>query len=199
MLTDNHYIVNSQNFHIDTSDFERKLRDGLAVLEGAAENEIYEFVYDQVFSLINIAPLEPNEDRLVCRYLSLAKFLRFIDSRRVDFPAATQFADRWECSIPEDYNNAILHVLNKTHKPNAGWTEYVRTKAAGWNVSCWTQIENYFDDHLMWDAYANGPQGVGITVRYGQLKEHLARAAKQQNDNVHIQSGPHSEWFSKLR
>ena len=107
----------------------------------------------------------------------------------MDFPAATQFADRWECSIPEVYNNTILSVLHEMGRSAAGWTGYVRTKAAGRNVSCWTQLEDYFDDHLMWDSYADGPQGVGVTIRYGPLKAYLARAAKQLDVDGHLQSG----------
>jgi hypothetical protein len=41
----------------------------------------------------------------------------------------------------------------------------------------------------MWDLYADGPQGVGVTVRYGPLREQLARAAKQLNVDEHLQSG----------
>lgn len=189
MLEDDHYIVNTRNAHIDTSAFERELFDRLSVLQDAAENEIYESVYEGVFSWTNVAPSEPDEDRLVCRYLTPAKFLRFLDSRLVNFPAATQFADRWECSIPKDYNNAILRVLNKMDRSAAGWTGYVRKKADWWNVSCWTQLADYFDDHLMWDSYADGPHGVGVTIRYGPLKAHLARAAKQLDADGHLQSG----------
>lgn len=187
MLEDDHYIANSRNAHIDTSAFEKELIDRLSGLEGAAE--VYESVYESVFSRTNVAPPEPDGDRLVCRYLTPAKFLRFVNSRLVAFPEATQFSDRWECSIPADYNNAILRVLGKMDKSTTGWTGYVRMKAAGWNVSCWTQLADYFDDHLMWDSYADGPQGVGVTVRYGPLKAHLAGAVKQLDVDGQLQSG----------
>lgn len=114
MLEDDHYIANLRNAHIDTSAFERELLDRLSILQDAGENEIYESVYDCAFLRINVPPKEPCNDHLVCRYLTLEKFLRFLDSHLVDFPAATKFPDRWECSVPEDYNNAILRVLKLT-------------------------------------------------------------------------------------
>jgi hypothetical protein len=179
MLEDDHYIVNSRNAHVGTSDFERKLRDKLSALQNPTDNEIYDYIYDSAISKINLIPLEPEDDCLICRYLTPTKFLSFLHSRLVHFPAATQFTDRWECSIPEDYNNVVLSVLNKFNKSGDDWDRYVKTRAANWNVSCWTQLRDYFCDHLMWDAYAGGSEGVGITIRYGSLKEHLAKATKQ--------------------
>lgn len=41
----------------------------------------------------------------------------------------------------------------------------------------------------MWDSYADGPQGVGVTIRYGHLKAHFASAAKQLDVGGHLQSG----------
>jgi hypothetical protein len=92
---------------------------------------------------------------------------------------ATQFCDPWECRVPEDYEVAVLRVLEHLEISADGWTSLVRRKAAGWNISCWTQLDDYFDDHLMWDSYAGGSLGVGITVRYGVLKHSLAKSAGQ--------------------
>lgn len=90
---------------------------------------------------------------------------------------ATQFSDPWERRVPEDYEIAVLRVLEKLEISANSWSSLVRRKAAGWNISCWTQLDDYFDDHLMWNSYAGGSQGVGITVRYGVLKGSLARSS----------------------
>lgn len=189
MSEDDHYIANPENAHIDTSDFAEKLREKLSTLQEAPEMEIYECAYDHVFRCTNVAPPQPEETDLVCRYLTPAKLLRFLDSRLLSFPIVTQFADRWECAIPDAYNNAILDVLEKLDRPKGSWPKYVKTKAAEWNVSCWTKLEKHFDDHLMWDAYADGANGIGITIRYGHLKAHLTKAAKEFDVDGQLQSG----------
>jgi hypothetical protein len=175
MLEDHHYIPNSRNAHIDTSAFERRVREELS---GRRGEDALEFIYNLAFSKLSVTPNEPDEDQLVCRYLSPAKFLQFAHTRRVYFPAATQFSDPWECRVPQDYEVSILRVLYELNISAEAWSGLVKRKAACWSVSCWTQLDDPCDDHLMWDSYAGGPQGVGITVRYGVLKESLAESVK---------------------
>lgn len=174
MLEDDHYIPNSRNAHIDTSAFERRvkqlLRDTCGV-DGALES-----VYNHAFSELSAAPQELDDDKLICRYLSPTKFLQFLNARRINFPAATQFSDHWECRVPDDYEVAVLRVLGELGVSAERWSSLVKRKAACWSISCWTQLDDYFDDHLMWNSYAGGPQGVGITVRYGVLKNSLAKS-----------------------
>lgn len=189
MLKDDHYIANPENAHIDTSDFEEKLRAKISDLHGASDEEVYECVYNQVFRHTNVAPAKPGDNDLLCRYLTPIKFLRFIDSRLLNFPLATQFPDRWECSIPDDYNKAIVGILAEFDLSIMRWTAYVRTKASEWNVSCWTRLEGPVDDHLMWSAYAGGVDGVGITVSYGDLKAHLEQEVRKLDMDGQLQSG----------
>ena len=42
---------------------------------------------------------------------------------------------------------------------------------------------------LMWSAYAGGPQGVGVTVRYGVLKGSLAKSVGQLAADGVLHSG----------
>ena len=178
MPDDDHYIPNARNAHIDTSDFERELRERFSGYKCRVE-EVIEFIYKLVSSKTNIAPKEPDDSQLICRYLSPVKFLQFLHTRSINFPMATQFSDRWECRIPDDYENAVLRILHGLGVSINDWDNLVRRKAEGWNVSCWTQLDDPFDDHLMWDSYAGGPHGVGITVRYGVLKDCLAVPIRQ--------------------
>jgi hypothetical protein len=174
MLEDDHYIANARNAHIDTSDFEQRVRRRLSGSCGGEET--LEAIYDFAFATASAAPQEPDADELICRYLSPTKLLLFLHTRSITFPVATQFCDHWECRLPEDYEVVVLRILHELGMSANRWSSLVKRKAARWNVSCWTQLDEYFDDHLMWDSYAGGPQGVGITVRYGILKESLARS-----------------------
>jgi hypothetical protein len=175
MVEDDHYVPNSKNAHIDTSEFEKRVRQQLSEGEVGVD-EVLESVYNLVFSRFSRPPREPDDDKLICRYLSPTKLLQFLHTRRVNFPAATQFSDPWECRVPEDYENAVLTVLCELGVSVESWNGLIRRKAGCWKISCWTEIDDYWDDHLMWEAYAGGPQGVGITVRYGVLKNSLAPA-----------------------
>jgi len=184
MLEDDHYVPNSNNAHIDTSAFELHVRTLLTEAQSRTEDAL-EAVYSHAFSTLSAAPQEPSDSTLICRYLSPAKFLQFLHTQCVNFPAATQFSDHWECRVPDDYQVAVLKILNEFGSSGDAWSNLVRQKAALWSVSCWTQLDHYFDDHLMWSAYAGGPQGIGITIRYGLLKDSLAKSAAQlANDGV---------------
>ena len=46
---------------------------------------------------------------------------------------------------------------------------------ARWVVSCWTELDKSYDDHLLWHKYAGGDFGVGITLRYDKLRDYLKR------------------------
>lgn len=149
MIEDDHYIDNSRNAHIDTSQFESALLKRLSCSNLGVEESL-EYIYNFTFSTTNITPKEPPDNQLICRYLSPSKFLQFVHTRHINFPMATQFSDCWECRVPDDYETAVLCVLKDLGMSANVWTSLVRRKAAGWNVSCWTQLDHHFDDHLMW-------------------------------------------------
>lgn len=177
MLEDDHYIANRKNAHIDTSVFEAAARD---LLSGTRlSDEVLESIYNLVISRTNVAPKELDDCQLMCRYLSPEKFLQFLHTRRIYFPSASQFSDSRECCVPEDYETAVLRVLKSLELSAEGWSRLVSRKAALWKISCWTQLDDYFDDHLMWDCYAGGSLGVGITVRYGILRSSLAESVRE--------------------
>ena len=188
MLEDDHYIPNARNAHIDTSAFELQVRERLSGSNDGLE-EALESIYNLVFFTLSAAPNELDDSKLICRYLSSTKFLRFLDTRCISFPAATQFSDHWECLIPEDYEVAVLRILHELGMSAERWIFLVKQQAARWNVSCWTQLDDYWDDHLMWDSYAGGSQGVGITIRYGVLKDGLARSASRLDVDRVLHSG----------
>src|SRR5688572_13973977 len=110
MLEDDHYIPNSKNAHIDTSAFELHVRTQLSGGECGVD-EALESVYNLAFSKLSAAPKELDDGKLICRYLSPTKFLQFLHTRRINFPAATQFSDHWECRVPKDYEVVVLLVL----------------------------------------------------------------------------------------
>lgn len=189
MIKDDHYIANAQNAHIDTSSFERDILDQLSQSDDNTTDEIFEKIYDLAFSMTKMTPEQLPDAQLICRYLSPTKFLKFLDTRHINFPMATQFTDQWECRIPEDYDNAVLRVLKSLRLQGDVWYNLVKMKAAEWRISCWIQLDDYFDDHLMWDSYAGGSQGVGVTVRYGALKDALVKSAAQHDIDGTLQSG----------
>jgi hypothetical protein len=188
-MNDDHYIANTKNAHINTSEFENEILDNVNNNPQIKDEELVELIYDKVFSRIANAPDEPNDDVLICRYLTPIKFINFLETRQIVFPIATRFSDSRECTVPEDYDNAVLKVLCELNRSGAIWEKYVKSKASSWNISCWTEIHDYFDDHLMWDAYAGGKDGVGITIRYGQLKSFFLNSVKKIAQDGHLHCG----------
>lgn len=129
---------------------------------------------------IKIRPAEPDDDQIIGRFLSTTKFAWFGSSWSLRYSRQSQFEDRFECVLPEDYANAALRALNETSGGRAlavpicdAWSRFLATMADHWLISCWTLIDSHHDDYLLWHKYAGGETGVGITVRYGVLKECL--------------------------
>lgn len=177
-MDDDHYIANAKNAHIDISEFENEILAEVSKHPEIADETLVALIYDSIFSKCAAAPVEPRNDDLICRYLTPAKFIQFLDTRQIAFPIATQFADKRECTVPEDYDYAVLQTFEKLKRSGMIWEKYVRSQASAWNISCWTELHDYFDDHLMWENYAGGSDGIGITIRYGQLKSYLLSSVK---------------------
>ena len=189
MIADDHYIPNEMNAHIDTASFEADIYKEVKVNRGITDEKLVELIYKKVFSRIAVPPNEPDDAALICRYLTPDKFIQFLDTKEIAFPAANQFSDKWECAVPEDYNNAVLAVFEKIGRSGEVWASYVMSQASTWNVSCWTELESYFDDHLLWSTYAGGHEGVGITIRYGQFKSHFIEMATGLDVGAQPQQG----------
>ena len=174
MANPSHYIANPNNAHIDRREFEQEvcqLLASVASTDGVAHyscNRIHELVE----SKISCALKEPNDMQLICRYLSPIKFLWFVSEMSVYFGAASKFKDQSDSVIPMDYHNAVLRQLSHAELDCAPWDRHIRAQQSQWLVSCWTKLNSYFDDSLLWSSYAEGALGVGVTVRYGvRLKQ----------------------------
>lgn len=190
-MNDSHYIPNPNNAHIDTSSFERKVHE---LIDGDLVSESQTcHTWEKIFRLIESnfqgRPDEPNDEQLICRYFSTEKFIWFISKKSVFFGRANQFLDVRDSLIPDDYNNSVLKVLCKYGIEGKGWDNFIHGQQGRWLISCWTRIENHFDDNLLWHGYAGGPDGVGVTVRYGVLRDHFNKSASTISDDSDICCG----------
>ena len=88
---DDHYIVNAKNAHIDTSEFQDKIRAEIRKNPKIEEHVLVEQIYDIAFSKTAAAPVDPNDDVLICRYLTPAKFIQFLGNREIAFPLPRNF------------------------------------------------------------------------------------------------------------
>ncbi len=188
-MDDDHYIANAKNAHIDTSKFEEEILAEVRNNSGIEDKALVELIYDKAFSETAAAPVEPGNGVLICRYLTPTKFIKFLDTRQIAFPIATQFSDRRECAVPEDYDHAVLRTFENLNRSGTIWAKHVRSKAFAWNISCWTELHDYFDDHLMWKTYAGGSDGIGITIRYDQLKCYLKNSVREIAQDGQLQCG----------
>lgn len=170
--TDDHYIPDANNAHLDLSDFSAELNSFVAQnhVQGIDESIIVGQIYSKVLHRLCKEIAEPDDDDLVCRYLTVQKFLWFCVLKSLHFSNPTDFDDPKECQIAEDYDAAVYLVLAKNSISSSQWESCSIAKAQEWLVSCWTKLDDSYDNNLLWHKYAGGPNGVAITVRYGDLK-----------------------------
>jgi hypothetical protein len=206
-MTDDHYVPDIQNAHFDTVPFIEALlqklseRDTTSSHQKTADSrasqrtDCYRFVYDEVDAIASTNIEEPNDDDLLCRYLSPEKFLWFISDKSVHLSRPNTFDDHADCSLHEDFELTIEQHLdnflqraygrddaNPLDELQREWQAYERSRRNDWLISCWTRITEHYDDKLLSFKYAGGRLGVGITVRYGKLKKLLQEIAGFDRD-----------------
>ena len=170
---DNHYVADPDNAHIDTSRFGCWLEDEIAPKRKKAD-DWWPAIYEEIVRRLSTPPEKPDDDTLICRYLTPGNFVRFVGQTALHFAKATAFEDRSDCSLPDDYDHCVLEFLCRQGVSADPWLKYAQQMRAQWVVSCWTQLIHGHDDYPLWHRYAGGNLGVGITLRYQQLRNHLA-------------------------
>lgn len=180
--TDDHYIPDQHNAHIDTSEFQTELAR-LAKGQVGAELDFANLephIVDLVLGRLSNELEQPSDDALICRYLSITKFLWFIQDFSVYLGSARAFEDPTDCSIPTDYNNCVQDFFMERGVAPIVWDDFAERFRAQWLVSSWTEVADHHDDYLLWHRYAGGVFGVGITVRYRDICELLKHESKQK-------------------
>lgn len=190
-IHDDHYIADPNNAHLDTSEFERELNVlcGNSIGEDLSCAQFFPKIYDLIQEKFFTSPDEPGDEQLICRYLSPTKFLWFIAEMEIFFGRASEFDDARDSSIPEDYNRCVQSFLMKRNVMSDAWNEHTRRMQSLWLVSCWTEITNHHDDHLLWHKYAEGNYGVGITMHYGILRDLFRKALEDDKKTEGLLSG----------
>jgi len=188
---DDHYIPNPHNAHLDMQEFEIELRSIAAESRqiGRSEAEIIERFYFAALSRLTGLPSEPGDDELICRFLTPKKLLWFVSSKNIRFCSAQEFDDPKECSLPEDYENSIARVLHELDLSPREWENQKWQNGQVWLMSCWTALGSHHDDSLIWHKYAEGPEGVGITIRYGELRDFLKTGIDKIDADEQMRSG----------
>ena len=179
-IVDDHYVANSNNADINTSEFKRELNGLFGTRTGQdLENaNLWSNIHDLIEKKTSAAPTEPSDDQLICRYFSPIKFLWFLSQKAIFFSRSNGFDDARDSMIPEDYNQCVQSLLMKRKVIPLNWDEHVRLMQSRWLVSCWTEITGPHDDYLLWHRYAGGKDGVGITLRYGMLRDLFKKSLK---------------------
>jgi len=181
-LSDDHYLQDLDNAHINTRDFEAGLADLSRGLHGGALDRanLWSQIHKLVMGQLSGPITQPSDQALICRYLSATKFLWFVRQFDVYFGSARAFEDKADCGLPADYNNCVKSFLMGRKVNPIAWDDYSERFRSGWLVSSWTELTEQHDDHLLWQVYAGGPSGVGITIRYEDLKDVLTRESTQR-------------------
>lgn len=190
-MLDGHYVANPNNAQLDTSELEGELN----TLFGTRSNQVLEdaalwpSIHNLIETKVSTAPDEPPDNQLICRYLSPTKFLWFLSQKETFFGRANGFDDSCDSIIPEDYNRCVKILLKERNVIPIAWDEHVQLMRSRWLVSCWTEITNPHDDYLLWHRYAGGKYGVGITLRYGSLRNFFKKALEADRDTEGFYAG----------
>lgn len=190
-MLDDHYVANPNNAHLDTSELEGELNTLFGMRRGQdLENAaLWPSIHNLIETKVSTAPDEPPDNQLICRYLSPTKFLWFLSQKEIFFGSANGFDDSCDSIIPEDYNRCVKILLKKRNVSSIAWDEHVQLMRSRWLVSCWTEITNPHDDYLLWHRYAGGKYGVGITLRYGSLRNFFKKALEADRDTEGFYAG----------
>lgn len=190
---EDHYIPDDQNAHIDTCELKNEINNlyETRVGEELEKANLWPKTYESILSCISSnPPEEPSEKALICRYLTPTKFLWFACQEAVYFCGADKFEDKTDSDIPEDYKNCISRILCERNVQNQLlWEAYLDAMRSHWLVSCWTSLDNHYDDYLLWHRYAGDKYGVGITIHYGDLKKELEKSCKNEPHVRKFESG----------
>ena len=186
-----HYIPDNQNAHIDTREFEKELNDLFGTLRGNELDDanLWSDIYESIISKINSKLTEPNDDDLICRYFTPAKFLWFAHQSTIYFGGANNFEDNRDSDIPEDYKRCIQKILFERNVIPLSWDDYLERMRSRWLVSCWTSLDSHHDDYLLWHRYAGNELGVGVVITYGELRNLLKAKCSSDKDVKQFESG----------
>lgn len=186
-----HYVPDLLNARVDTCKFEKELNYLFGSLQGNELDNanLWSDVYENIIFKINSELAEPNDDDLICRYFTPAKFLWFAHQNSVYLGSAENFEDRHDCDLPEDYKNSVQKILLERKVTPLLWDDYVERMRSRWLVSCWTSLDSHHDDYLLWHRYAGNELGVGVVIAYGELKEVLEAECGKYDEVKIIQSG----------
>lgn len=188
---DDHYIPDVHNAHIDTREFEVELARlaGEAAGRELDEKNPWGAIHNLIVNRLPAPNEEPSEDALICRYLSPTKFLWFVSQCTIRFTSAAEFEDGSDCALPADYEDCVRAFLSERRVVPIAWDEHAYQARRKWLVSCWTELTEHPDDYLLWSRYAEGRYGVGITLRYGHLRDLLKDQVSADADVAPLISG----------
>lgn len=190
-MLDDHYVANPNNAHLDTSELEGELNSlfGMRTGQDLDNAAPWPSIHQLIETKVSDAPNEPSDDQLICRYLSPIKFLWFLSQKAIFFGRADGFDDAHDSVIPEDYNRCVQSFLMKKNVKPIAWDEHVRQMQSRWLVSCWTEITDHHDDNLLSHRYAGGKDGVGITIRYGKLRDLFKKSLEADQNTEGFYAG----------
>jgi hypothetical protein len=109
----------------------------------------------------------PPEEAGLWRYMDWARFIAFIQTRKLYFARIRELDDPWETALPE----GLKHRAVKTLGASEQIYDYYQLAAGQAVVSCWH--ESTYESVAMWRLYTTGAEGVAINTTVGRLKQAL--------------------------
>jgi hypothetical protein len=132
--------------------------------------------------------LEPNIR--VCRYMSFAKLVSMLQSKRLWLSASESLGDKWEVMFDGPQMNTLINRRPPDSSPEAMMEQAkqaIRQLRKRTFVNCWTASKH--ESHALWRIYCPSPEGVAIQTTLDRLKKSIALPVREVVYGTHGTDG----------
>lgn len=125
---------------------------------------------------------ELGDNRVLRRYLDLAKFIDLLRTKRLYLRRADLLTDKFEGSFTPEIKAALVEAYQLVGE-EGGYEKLRRRLRHGSYINCWTL--GLHDNMAMWAIYGKSNASVAITTTVGKLKKELEKSTLTESIKVY--------------
>ncbi|MDZ7680357.1 MAG: hypothetical protein U5J63_01285 [Fodinibius sp.] len=137
------------------------------------------FRRDHDFQNVLSLPIDFDEDFKIWRYLSLPKFLKFLEDEYLYLAPLSEFDDPFEGTFPKTYPETVENFVEKYNMPKGpaqGYEYHLKQVKDHAFINCW-HINNY-ESAAMWSIYSKTNESVAVKSSFSTLQEEVGNQAQ---------------------
>lgn len=132
------------------------------------------FSRDHGFENVHALPIGFEGNFKLWRYMSLPKFLKFLEDRFLYLAPLSAFSDPFEGSLPKTHPESVEHFQKKYDMPDGaikGYDYHLKSVKKYAYINCWHI--NEFESAAMWDIYSRTNESVAVQSSFLKLKDEV--------------------------